>query len=75
VLDGILFEKKGVPSASIITDEFIDTGQAMARSLGLPNYEFLIMPHPIANLTEEERDQQAREITPKVAQLLLHGQG
>jgi len=74
VLDGILFEKHGVPSASIITDEFIETGHAMARSLGLQDYRFLVMPHPIANLTEEELDDQAREMAPKVAQLLLHGQ-
>ena len=73
MLDGILFEKQGVPSASIVTDEFIDTGYAMAKSLGHPNYQFLNMPHPIANLTEAELDQQASEIAPKVVELLLKG--
>jgi len=74
VLDGILFEKHGVPSASIVTDEFTETGHAMARSLGLPDYSFLIMPHPIANLTEEELDERARVIAPEVAQFFVHSQ-
>jgi hypothetical protein len=34
-----------------------------------------MMPHPIANLTEAELDQRAREIAPEVARLLLQGQG
>ena len=71
MLDGILFEKEGVPAASIVTDEFIETGRAMAKTWGLPGYKFLSMPHPTANLTEEELDQRAREIAPEVAQLLL----
>jgi len=74
VLDGILFEKHGVPAASIVTDEFIDTGRAMAEMWGVGSYRFLDMPHPTANLMEEELDQRAKEITPRVAQLLLEGQ-
>jgi hypothetical protein len=75
VLDGILLEKNGIPAASIVTDFFPETGQAMAQAWGLPNYKFLTMPHPIANLTEAELDQRAQEIAPKVVQLLLRGQG
>jgi hypothetical protein len=74
VLDGILFEKRGVPSASIVTDIFEGTGRAMAEAWGAPRYKFLVMPHPIANLTEAELDQRAREIAPEVVKLLLQGQ-
>ena len=74
MLDSIVFEQNGVPSASIITDVFMRTGQAMARSWGLKDFKFLAMPHPIANLTDEELDQRARDITPQVVQLLLEGQ-
>jgi len=75
VLDGIVLEKAGVPSASIVTDVFEMTGRAMAEQWGLPTYKFLAMPHPIANLTEEQLDQRAREIVSDVAKLLLQGQG
>ena len=63
-----------MPSASIITDVFMRTGQAMARSWGLKDFKFLAMPHPIANLTEAELDQRARDIMPGVIRLLLEGQ-
>ena len=74
MLDGILFEKIGVPSASIVTDVFEKTGRAMAEQWGVPTYKFLAMPHPIANLTETQLEQRAREIAAEVAKLLLHGQ-
>jgi hypothetical protein len=74
VLDGILLEKESVPSASIVTDVFELTGRAMAEQWGVPTYRFLVMPHPIANLTEAQLDQRAREIAPEVVKLLLQGQ-
>jgi hypothetical protein len=74
VLDGILFEKVGVPAASIVTDVFESTGRAMAQTWGVPDYKFLSMPHPIANLTEAQLDERAREIAPEVVKLLLQGQ-
>ena len=74
MLDGILFEKHGVPAASIVTDVFQATGRAMAQSWGLPEYKFLAMPHPIANLSEAQLDQRAREIAPQVVRLILEGQ-
>ena len=74
MLDSIVFEQHGIPSASIITDVFQATGRAMARTWGLPDFRFVMMPHPIANLTEEQLDQRAREIAPKVIELLREGQ-
>lgn len=74
MLDGILLEKVGVPSASIVTDVFEVTGRAMAEQWGLPYYRFLVMPHPVANLAEAELDQRAREIAPEIVKLLLQGQ-
>ena len=74
MLDGILLEKAGVPSAAIVTDVFEITGRAMAEQWGVPTYRFLVMPHPIANLTEAQLDQRAREIAPQVVKLLLQGQ-
>jgi len=74
VLDGILLERNSVPSASIVTDVFEVTGRAMAERWGVPTYRFLVMAHPIANLTEAELDQRAREMAPEVVKLLLQGQ-
>jgi hypothetical protein len=75
VLDGILMEKNAVPAASIVTDVFQKTARAMAEQWGVPTYKFLMMPHPIANLSEDELDRRAREIVPDVVKLILQGQG
>ena len=73
MLDGILFEKQGVPAAAIVTEPFEETGRAMAETWGVPDYKFLSMPHPTANLTEEELNRRARELVPQVVQFLLEG--
>jgi hypothetical protein len=74
VLDGILLEKAGIPAVSIITDPFRVTGEEMAKSWGVPEYRFLEMTHPIANLTEEELNAKADDMTEKVEWLLKVGQ-
>ncbi len=74
MLDGIVFEKVGIPAASIVTDVFEGTGHAMAQSWGVPEYRFLSLPHPIANLSETDLDARARAIAPEVVRLLLKGQ-
>ncbi len=74
MLDSIVLEQAGIPSASIITDVFEKTGRAMAGAWGLKDFRYLAMPHPIANLTPEQMDQRAADIVPRVAKLLLEGQ-
>jgi hypothetical protein len=46
----------------------------MAKSWGLPDFRYIAMPHPIANLTDEQLDAAAAAVTPQVVQLLLEGQ-
>ncbi|MGI4815443.1 MAG: UGSC family (seleno)protein [Janthinobacterium lividum] len=74
VLDGILLEMRNIPSASIITHLFINTGQAMTKQWGIPDYQFLVMEHPIANLPDELLQQRAELIAPQVVEMLLHVQ-
>jgi hypothetical protein len=69
-----VFEQHGIPSASIITDVFKATGAAMAKTWGLPDFRFIAMPHPIANLTDEQLDERAAAIAPEVVKLLMEGQ-
>jgi hypothetical protein len=42
----------------------------MATSWGVPEYQFLVMPHPIANLTETELNARADELVTQVADFL-----
>ena len=74
MLDGILLEKSGIPAVSIVTTPFRITGTEMAKNWGVPDYRFLDVPHPIANLTEEELDKRALSIIADVIRLLKEGQ-
>ncbi len=74
MLDGILLEKAGIPAISIITAPFRVTGEEMAKSWGVPQYRFLEMPHPIANLSEDELNARADDMMAKVEWLLTVGQ-
>ena len=44
------------------------------RAVGASPTTFLAMPHPIANLSDAELDQRAREMVPEIVKLLLNGQ-
>jgi hypothetical protein len=48
--------------------------RSLAKTWGVPDFKFLVLPHPIANLTPEQMGQRAAEIAPQVVDFLLKGQ-
>jgi len=74
VLDGILLEKAGIPSISIVTDAFVETGKVMASNWGVPEYMFLSIPHPIGNLSDVELEERVNGVLDDVVKLLKDGQ-
>ena len=74
MLDSILLEKEGIPAISIVTDAFVETGNIMASNWGIPGFRFLSVPHPVANLNDEELDQRANDVVNDVVDLLKKGQ-
>jgi hypothetical protein len=71
--DGIVLERAGVPAASICTDAFRITAEAMADSLGFPGYQYVAVPHPIASRTGKQLDEMARDALPEILRLLGGG--
>ena len=69
--DGIIFEKRGVPAASIATHQFINMGRASAAAQGMPDYPFVVMEHPIGRLEDDELRRKAEAVLPEVVKLLL----
>ena len=68
-------EEQGVPAIAIVTTPFRNTGEAMARSWGLPDYAVLDTPHPIANLTATELDARADALAAAVERWLAEAAG
>jgi len=54
VHDGVFFEDQGVPTATVISREFIRAARAQAEALGAVDYRTVVVPHPIQTLTREE---------------------
>jgi hypothetical protein len=46
----------------------------MAELWGVPNFRFVMMPHPLASLTPQDIDQRCDELVGKVVALLQEGQ-
>jgi hypothetical protein len=74
LLDAIMLERAGVPAIAIVTDAFNATAREMAELWGVPNFRFVMMPHPLASLTAAEIDRRADELLGKVTALLQEGQ-
>lgn len=68
--DGTLFERRGIPTASILTDAFRASGDAMAVIQGYPGYRYALTKHPVSSLTPEELKRRALEVLPQVLDLL-----
>jgi hypothetical protein len=74
LLDAIILEKAGVPAIPIVTDPFDSTAREMAGLWGVPEFRFVMMPHPLGSLTPEGIDRRAGELVEKVLTLLREGQ-
>jgi hypothetical protein len=54
VHDGVFFEDHGIPTATVISGEFVGAAAAQARALGAVAYRTVVVAHPIQPLTREE---------------------
>jgi alkanesulfonate monooxygenase SsuD/methylene tetrahydromethanopterin reductase-like flavin-dependent oxidoreductase (luciferase family) len=54
VHDGVFFEDHGIPTATVISTEFVRAARAQAGALGAPDYQTVVVAHPIQPLTRDE---------------------
>ena len=52
--DGVFFEDQGIPTATVISAEFVRAARAQADALGATDYRPIVVAHPIQPLTREE---------------------
>ena len=52
--DGITFEQFGKRAVVLCTEPFEVTARNIARTLGLTDYPFVLLPHPLGSCTPEE---------------------
>ena len=69
--DGITFEQYGKPALSICTTPFEETGKAIAENLGLSDFPFAMVEHPIGSATEEQLRDRAEDAYRQGITILL----
>ena len=74
MLDAVLLEKAGIPAVPIVTDAFESTAKEMAELWGVPDFRFVMMPHPMGSLTAAAIDERASGLVEHVLRLLQQGQ-
>ena len=48
------FERRGLATAAVATEPFVDEALEQARLLGMPDYRMVYVPHPVQLLSAEE---------------------
>lgn len=71
--DAILFERLGIPAVSLVTHVFTNTGRSMAELMGVPDFPFVVVEHPLSSLTPSEIRTRAIAAAPVVRKLLTTG--
>ncbi len=68
--DAIRLEDQGIPTAVIITTEFVHEAEVQKQALGMDDLQPVVIRHPLSTLTDAEIDGRAREAVKKIEAVL-----
>jgi len=54
-----------------MTERFVSAAEMMRRVLGMPDYKFVVIGHPISNASDEQLTDYARTTVEQARRLLL----
>ena len=64
--DGINLARRGIPTVCLLTHQFSDQGDFIARAAGMPGIPRVILPHPVAGSGIENIRKIADDIVDRV---------
>jgi hypothetical protein len=67
--DGIELEALGVPTAVIVTTEFVREAKVQRAALGMADIVPAVIQHPLSSLTEAEIKGRAAAVLPQVVEV------
>lgn len=68
--DAVLTETLAKPTVAAVCDEFVQHGRNLARVLGHPNLNILILPYPLEGRSAEELAKIAGDFYPRLLDML-----
>ena len=72
VHDTVEFEKRGIPSTTIITEAFKTAADFQFKGKGMADHPYVQLPHPVSNLSSDEMKSVTLKFVDEVAGQ-LHG--
>ena len=69
--DGIIYEQFGKPAVVLCTKPFEVTAKNIARIMGLPDYPFALLQHPLGSCSEDELGGRAADAYQQARRILL----
>lgn len=64
-------ERLNVPALAVMTERFVSAAELMARVLGMPGYEFMVIGHPLSSAGDDELRRMAAATAERAAAMLL----
>ena len=59
---------------AIMTTNFVGAAELMARVLGMPDYKFAVIDHPVSSASDAELEARAHIVLDEIRDLILVGQ-
>ena len=72
VHDAVRLERRGVPTAVVGTEPFLDEALEQARVLGMPDYRIVLIRHPVQILAADELRERADRAFAAIEARLTH---
>ena len=63
--DSISLESLGIPTAVIVTTEFVHEAHVQRTALGMRTLDPVVIQHPLSSLTDEEIGERAAQALPQ----------
>lgn len=60
-----------MPAIAVMTEPFVSAAELMCRVLGMPQYKFAVIGHPISSASLEQLAEYARATIDQTRHLLL----
>jgi hypothetical protein len=71
--DTVSLKQCGIPSAPVITTEFVRETELTRRALGMPDLEPVVIDHPVSSITQREVDARVQQIKERAQRIWVAG--
>jgi hypothetical protein len=71
----VYLEKRGIPTATVVTTGFHEHGRINAQNIGAPDLPLIVLPHPVGQLAPSDVDQMAQASLDAVLAALMAAKG